>query len=245
MLPHVSGKIIVMMKIMLVFSIAIALSFPSHGQTCPLPFHIVVLGSSTAYGTGSKPILDSSWVNRYAAFLHAINPAYQITNLAVGGYDTYCIQPDDYLPPKGRRRPDSLRNITRALSLNPDAIIINMPSNDQAEHLAEQEQKDNFLRVATLAEQAGVPLWVTTTQPRNMKAADVSGLIEMRDWIRSQFGSHSIDFWTGLAAPSGIQDSTFGAGDGIHLNNAGHRILVQRVLDSHISDTLCLMHAKF
>ncbi|MEZ4983685.1 MAG: SGNH/GDSL hydrolase family protein [Saprospiraceae bacterium] len=50
---------------------------------------IVVLGSSTAEGTGaSSP--DSSWVNRYRASLSR-NTRYEVVNLARGGYTTFHI----------------------------------------------------------------------------------------------------------------------------------------------------------
>ena len=49
--------------------------------------HLVVLGSSTASGSGpSTP--DSAWVNRYRNYLQDINPLNQVTNLAIGGTTT-------------------------------------------------------------------------------------------------------------------------------------------------------------
>lgn len=208
-------------------------------QECSRPFRMVILGSSTAYGTGSKPIKDSSWVNRYTRYLKSINPDYTVINLALGGYDTYRIQPGDFSPPAGRPKPDTARNITQALSLNPDVILINLPSNDASENIPEQDQMDNFERVARLADSAKVLLWVTTTQPRDFPPQKVLLQTDMRDWIKIRFKDKSIDFWTGLDNPSGTQDTLYGAGDGIHLNNAGHRILYERVVLKDIPDTLC------
>jgi len=54
----------------------------------------------------------------------------------------------------------------------------------------------------------------------------------MREWIYSTYGSRSVDFWTSLAASDGTIDSTYGSGDGIHINNAGHRKLYNRVVGS-------------
>ncbi len=232
------------MKKILFFLAGMSAGFSAPGQSCSAAFHIVVLGSSTAFGIGTRPIRDSSWVNRYAHFLHQINSGYVVTNLSFPGYDTYCIQPDGFQAPPGRRRTDTLRNITRALSLKPDAILINLPSNDQAEHIPTGIQKENFLRVVRLASRVRVPVWVTTTQPRNLDSADIRQILEMRDWITKHFGDRSIDFWSSLADSSGRQDSLYGAGDGIHLNNAGHRILFQRVLEKKIPDQLCRLHHK-
>ncbi|HVB03993.1 MAG TPA: SGNH/GDSL hydrolase family protein [Chitinophagaceae bacterium] len=227
------------MKKIILFSLWFCSWLICHGQACSNAYRIVILGSSTAYGTGANPISDSSWVARYTRYLKSINPAYTVVNLAEGGYDTYQIQADGYLPPKGRKLPDTSRNISKALSLDPDAIIINLPSNDAAENLTQQEQKANFERVARLADKSHVPLWVTTTQPRNLSGTKLHKLVQMRDWIYSFFGKKSIDFWTGLAQASGTQIKEYGAGDGIHLNNAGHRILYLRVVSADIPDSLC------
>ena len=64
-------------------------------------FHLVILGSSTAAGTGpSSP--DSTWVNRYRNFLQGINPDNLVTNLAIGGTTTYHIMPNWFSPPSGK-----------------------------------------------------------------------------------------------------------------------------------------------
>ena len=48
---------------------------------------IVVLGSSTAYGTGANPV-DNSWVNLYASAIFQKNTKLNIVNLAYPGYTT-------------------------------------------------------------------------------------------------------------------------------------------------------------
>src|SRR6188768_3368610 len=116
---------------------------------------IVVLGSSTSAGAGpSKP--ENAWVERYRAYLKTKFPNFQLTNLAVGGYTTYQIQPSDYAPGGNLPGPDSDHNITMALSLKPNAIIINMPSNDTNANYPAATQMANFERVTALARQSGV-----------------------------------------------------------------------------------------
>ena len=99
-----------------------------------------------------------------------------VENIAIGGATTYKMQPDWYTPPANRSGfpVDKTRNIDKAISLNPDGIIINYPSNDAANNFTLQEQKDNFLRVKAKADSAGIPIWVTTTQPRNFANASHS-----------------------------------------------------------------------
>lgn len=197
------------------------------------PVHIVVLGSSTAAGTGpSHP--DSAWVNRYRNALQALDPANQVTNLAVGGYTTYHIRPTGTVPPAGRPKPDTLHNITRALSLDPDAIIINLPSNDAAYGYSVAEQLESYDLVLAAADLAGVPVWVSTTQPRNLTPAGRDNLMAMRDSTYARFGDKAVDFWTDIANPDGTINPLYNSGDGIHLNDAGHRILFQRVMAKDI-----------
>lgn len=199
----------------------------------PGPHLIVVLGSSTAAGIGpSDP--SNTWVNRYAAHLDQSFTAC-IENLAIGGYTTYQIQPDDFTPPAGRPAPALGHNITHALSLEPSSIVINLPSNDQAFGFTTVEQLDNYDRVAALAAAQGVALWVTTTQPRNFTdPAQLDALFEARAAIEARFGDHSIDFWTDIADATGRIRPELDSGDGIHLNDAAHATLAQRVIAKEI-----------
>ena len=87
---------------------------------------IVVLGSSTAAGAG---VSDSNraWVNQYRTYLQSIDPTNTVTNLAKGGYTTCAIMPtgtDPYNTGNHILEVDTERNITKALSLSPTAIII-------------------------------------------------------------------------------------------------------------------------
>lgn len=205
----------------------------------PLPdsLRVVVLGSSTAAGAGASP-RDSAWVWRYRSFLQSLNAVYEVHNLAVGGYTSYHIQATGFAPPEGRVQPDSLHNITRALGFRPHAVIINLPSNDAALNFSIIEQSQNFERVAEIAEDAHVQLWVCTTQPRNLNDAGRLNLITMRDWLRDRFGEKSIDFWTGLAAENGRLLTAYDHGDGVHLNNSGHYLAFTRVRDMRIPETI-------
>jgi lysophospholipase L1-like esterase len=184
----------------------------------------VVLGSSTAAGTGPST-KDSAWVWRYRTFLENINPANEVINLAVGGYVTYRLMPDNYQSPAGRPAPDTARNITKALSLNPDAIIVNLPSNDRRWPAA--DQLANFDSLYRMSTRAGVPMWICTTQPITSRG-DYQR--EVRDSIVARYGSQALDFWTGIVAGStNLVDSIYAA-DAVHLNDLGHRVLVNAVI---------------
>lgn len=204
-------------------------------------FHVVILGSSTAAGSGpSHP--DSTWVNRYRKFLQRINPNNTVTNLAQGGTTTYHIMPDWFNAPAGRPVRNTARNVSEAIRLQADAIIVNMPSNDAANGFSLNEQMFNFSTIVSSADSAGIPVWICTTQPRNFSAAQRQLQMDVRDSILSLFGNMAIDFWSGFADSIGGLDTAYDSGDGVHMNDRAHRILFQRVetrnILSQLVDTL-------
>ncbi|MFK7972638.1 MAG: PKD domain-containing protein [Bacteroidia bacterium] len=223
-----------MKHLLLLLLIGAAFSLQAQTENCTKykPIKVVVLGSSTAAGTGPS-VRDSAWVWRYRAFLESLNPDNEVINLARGGYVTYRLMPHGHQPPTGRPTPDSARNITEALSLNPDAIIINMPSNDRQYPIA--EQLANFDSLYRYSNSQGVPMWICTTQPITSAGAYQR---EVRDSIVARYGSQSLDFWTGIVkGNTNLVDSTYAA-DAVHLNDLGHRVLIQVVQQAKIPEAV-------
>ncbi len=198
----------------------------TNGKSGPLA--ITVLGSSTAAGHG-LPDATTSWVARYAAYLSAERAGSKVRNLAVGGYTTYHVLPTGTTNPPGRPGVDDRHNVTAALEGHPDAIIVNLPSNDAAGGFSVEETMTNLRTVAAKAKEAGVAVWVTTSQPRQLDARGLAALAEVRDRTRREFGAHAIDFFTPLAAADGTPLPAYNLGDGIHPNADGHRLLFEQV----------------
>lgn len=197
---------------------------------------IVVLGSSTAAGIGPKDP-DNSWVARYQAHLAARFPMVTLVNLAVGGLTTFEVQPTGYVPPANRPAPMEGKNITAALRLNPRAIIVNLPSNDQANKYPLAEQIENYDRLASLARDARAALWVSSSQPRNFgDPAQIAELLKTRDAIAKKFAPRTLDFWTPFASSNGFIKANYNAGDGTHLNDAAHAILAEVVESARIPE---------
>jgi lysophospholipase L1-like esterase len=193
---------------------------------------IVVLGSSTAEGVG--PIKsDNTWVNRFRVRLRAVDERYDVLNLARGGYTTYRIIPESVssseLSREGRPAVDPLRNIDAALSRNPVAIIVNMPSNDAASGFSVEEQMRNFEFVATAAESAGVPMWITTPLPRDLDELGRRAQFELKDALYQRFGDRVIDFWEPFATEDGDQKPEWDSGDNLHYNDAAHKVMADAV----------------
>ncbi len=192
-------------------------------------FTVVVLGSSTAAGTGpSHP--DSTWVNKYRKTLQNINPNNQVINLAVGGYTTYRIMPDSFATPPNRPTVNYQHNIDEALSYSPDAIIVNLPSNDRQWPM--QEQLANFDTLYNYSLSHGVPFYVCTTQPI-ASASFATYQKSVADSILNTFGAFSIDIFTPLADTNNAVDSSYAA-DAVHLNDKGHVIIHTQVVNRDI-----------
>ena len=192
---------------------------------------IVVLGSSTAEGIAGTSSIDSSWVGRYRNYL-ADDTRYRLVNLARGGFTTYNILPTGTDIPAGVNQTiDTDRNVTAALGYDPFAIIINMPSNDAASGYPAEDQLENFATTVMAATDEGVKVYVATTQPRNFADTSLVAVqTEVRDSIYRRYGDRAIDFWTGIADSIGFIADSLNSGDGVHLNDAGQRILYQRVI---------------
>ncbi len=195
---------------------------------------IVILGSSTSAGTGASTA-DSMWVNRYRKYLRSMDSSVVVVNLAIGGYTTYHVMPTGYVPPVGRPSPSPNNNITFGLAYKPWAIIVNLPSNDAASGYPIPEQLANYDTLKARATAVGVPIWFTSTQPRNFTdALQRDQLRIMRDSTMARYSPYAIDLYTGLSAPDGTILPQYGFGDGIHLNDAGHRYVYERVVGANV-----------
>lgn len=198
---------------------------------------VVVLGSSTAEGTGPLKA-ENTWVNRYRDFLETVDPDFDVLNLARGGYTTYRIIPEGASGREDRPVADPLRNIEAALARNPVAIVVNMPSNDVASGFGVAEQMRNFQIVKDRADAAGVPIWFTTPQPRNLDEAGTRAQRELKDAMYERFGNRVIDFWEGFATEQGGQMQVWDSGDDLHYNDAAHGVFFERMKAAGIHETV-------
>jgi len=199
------------------------------------PKSIAVIGSSTAEGAGADP-KDSSWVNRLAHYyINQQGTVSVIHNLAVPGSNNYQGMPSSYTPPPFKSNPDPEHNITKAIQLNPDIIIVSYVSNNLNEYSI-AETMFTLQTIKDSANAAGKICFITTTQPRdNFDDAGRERLRVLKDSILNRFGYFAINFFDPIVGPDNYRhpDYAFHADD-VHLNNAGHRMLFQQVLAKDI-----------
>ena len=230
-----------MKTILLFFALFIALQAQAGDSdvvNCNRAWKILILGSSTAYGTGASST-DSSFVAKYRAYLKRKNPLNNIINYGIPGYRTYHnLRPTGYIPPDNRPYPNTEFNITNALLDNPDAIIINMPSNDAASNYTLAEQQANFEATMRIADSLNIPVWVTTSQPRfYLTTEQMTNLRNLKTWVLSRFSDKAVNFWDGIANEDGTIASQYYY-DYVHVNNAGHEEFYNRMKKECILDSL-------
>lgn len=194
---------------------------------------IAILGSSTAVGIGTTNI-KNAWVNRLSSYLKNYNDSNEVINLAINGNTTYNIMPDGFIPAKNRPAPDYLHNISKALTFSPDAIIINLPTNDIIEGYSIEEQLDNYRYIHKFISKKNIPFWISTSQPRNVTESQRMSLSILHDSIINIFGFNSIDFWSKLADKNGKIKPEYDSGDGVHLNDSAHSIIFNGIIAKDI-----------
>ncbi len=225
----------------------LSLAFLSCTQPSAAQKKLVIIGSSTSAcwdvtrSTCYVGMIEA-YYNQQAPFDTVIN-----NDLAVGGYTCYKGMPSSYVSPYSdpAYQPDPGHNISAAIAAHPDVIIVNYPSNG-FDVLPVDSILYCFRTIRDSANKAGIPCFVTTSQPRTSPASFNTSPIKLKmaiikDSILAEFGSFALDFYTGMIDPSdsSILPAYRGTADGvnpdfIHYNEAGHTVLAQRVEAANI-----------
>jgi len=201
---------------------------------------IVVLGSSTAEGVGvTNP--DSAYVRIVEHYYQNLGLIDTIYDLAVSGFTTYYAMPNSYVAPPDRPAHSWGFNVTSALALNPDVVLVNFPTNDIVDGYATSEYLSNLHTIYDSVIAAGKICYVTTTQPLDNEPVDTLEILRAdRDSILNEFGAYSIDFYDPLVASDSLTINPLYYLDGTHVNAAGHRVLAQTVINANILDIMPL-----
>ena len=221
-----------MNKYLLVLATLAFMGMGAAGQTKRV---IAVIGSSTAAGTGATPIADS-WVNLLKAYYQNLQLIDTIFNIADGGSVTYIGLPTwDSVGGSGIPKPDTLYNVTKALSYIPDVVLVAYASNDVVAGYTLQQTMTNLRIIYQEVINAGKIAYVATTQPRGGILTTQKALLKLeRDSILAEFPANSMDFYTPLVAADSLSLNPIYAFDSTHPNNAGHQLLFQVVKNTDI-----------
>ena len=200
---------------------------------------ICVMGSSSAWGFFNIDGVqlyprDSGWAFKLKKHFKDLGVIDTLYNIAANSSSCYDGMPSSYTAPPGRNKPYYPFNITRAVSLRPDVIIVNYPTN-QYDYLSKEEILFCLQTIKDSAEVAGIRCFITTTQPRdNFSVGERQKLKEIRDLIIERFGAFAIDFWTDVTVPVNMMNPSFNLGDQIHLTPGAHTILKNRAVYANI-----------
>jgi lysophospholipase L1-like esterase len=216
------------LKLSLLFIVAYFIAANSSGQK-----KIVIIGSSTAAGVGASSYANS-WAGLFTNYVASVNSSNTVVNLAVPSYTTYHVLPTGTSTLSNRPSVDTLHNITAAIALHPDVIILSLTSNDAANNYSLSESQTNFQTIVRTATSSSIPVYTTTTAPRNISEQGRNLLIATKDWINSTYGNSAIDFFSTVANSDATINPIYNSGDDTHFNDAGHKIFFNRVKDKNI-----------
>ena len=212
--------------------------FKTPGQTAKT---VVFLGSSTTAGVGAS-IPDSSFVGRFTKYYTAQGIVSNVVTLAVAGYNPYNAMPTGYTAPASvinalgasTAAVDPSVNITRALSYNPDIVVINFPNNGY-DVLSTADIMNGLQQLYNYAGANGAQVYISTTQPREDFSTSIQSFLKvLRDSILLRFGSHAMNFYDPITVPGTTKRLYPSSADNIHDNDQGHLQLFNVVAGTNI-----------
>jgi acyl-CoA thioesterase I len=186
----------------------------------------VVLGSSTAVGVGATQ--GQAWAARLDGMLRSRGA--RVDNRARSGATTYSALPAASARPMGRPATDPVQDVAAVLDSRPSVLILAFPSNDAVSGYPAAETTANLLQMRALALASGVGVIVLSSQPRDDASVQARAAMLATDAaLVAEVGACLVDVRAALSDTQDRIAAVYAAGDGIHLNNAGHGVVVERL----------------
>jgi lysophospholipase L1-like esterase len=196
-------------------------------------FRIAVIGSSTPAGEGASP--GNGWVDLLDdALTEIVVVDFDVVNLAVGGYTTV-----ELLPGSGADG-----GVDDAIDADPNLVLVALAgSNDLSNGTSQETFLERLTTMREAARDAGIPVFFVSTAPKDLSDDERQELADWSVamasafdpcWVPSSppdFTPCYIDTFDLLASPSLNIAEEYSAGDGIHLNDAGHAVIYEAALD--------------
>jgi acyl-CoA thioesterase-1 len=219
---------------------SVATSVPAPAPVASVPTRVaagtwVVMGSSTAAGAGAPQ--GQGWTSLLQVMYGA--RGVQIANIAKGGTVTYEGLGANTTRVSGRPAPDPTLNVDQALSRNPVLLIVSYPTNDTALGYSVDETVNNLLAIRAQALAANVPVVLMSTQPRNLTDVQLAHMRTIDQRLAATVGECFVDVRQVIAGTDGRIAPNYDAGDGVHPNEAGHKLIASQV-DKKIAARKCV-----
>jgi acyl-CoA thioesterase-1 len=98
---------------------------------------------------------------------------------------------------------------------------------------------NNYSIMTSLLDSAKVPYILFGTQPRNLTdSTKRAALKQVNTAIKSKYNNRANDYFDQFATSSLTIRPELSFGDGIHVNNKGHYLIVQSVLNHPVFQTI-------
>ena len=194
---------------------------------------IVVIGADADHEKNEKG--EVFWIDRYREYLKSFNNDNEIINLTKDGLNSYQLVPTGSSSPYGRPKADTEYNISRAIGLKPDAIIVNLEYNDILENFEPSEQIVNLMLIASEANKNNVPIWINTPKPKTFDAPESNANhVEVKKLIQERFNPYVVKVWDVLANGKGAIKEELRTSDQNHINEKGQELIVSRLVAADI-----------
>ncbi len=197
----------------------------------------MILGSATAAGEAvANP--RRAWARHSQYEFTRFDTRRRVYNLGRERFNVWALLPTGDAVPPGIMI-DTARNLTAALDLQPEVLIVNVPDAASTSDTAITLQLAAYARIMQQAEAEGVKIYLASPQPRVVDADEIARQVAMRDSMLSRFGAARItDVWTRLATAEGSMRPEFDFGDGVQVNDDGHREISRQVLAQALENDL-------
>lgn len=186
----------------------------------------VVLGSSTAAGVGASP--GQAWAARLDEALRSRGA--QVDNRARAGASSYRALPAGAPRAAGRPATDPAQDVATIVDGHPRIVILSFPSNDAMLGYTAAETTANLLLMRDQARRAGVGVIVLSSQPRDGADALARATMQAIDTaLAAELGACFVATHAPLADAQDRIAAAYAVGDGLHLNDAGHGVVFDRL----------------
>ena len=194
---------------------------------------IVVIGADADHDKNEQG--EVFWVERYREYLKSFNKDNEIINLTRKGLNSYQIVPTGSTSPYGRPKAEPEYNISKAIALKPDAIIVNLEYNDILKNFQSSEQIVNLMLIASEANSNNIPIWINTPKPKTFDSPESNeNHIAVKELIKERFHPFVVKMWDALANETGGIKDEFRTPDQKHINEKGQEVMVSRLDEADI-----------